>query len=122
MKTKEDSKVEEMEIIISNFLRIGVVASAIIISIGLLMFLITGDSGYSGNYFPSAPLEIWNGILALKSFAIILLGLIILIFTPVFRVGVSILVFLKEKDYTFAKITSAVFIILMISFVLGKVE
>jgi uncharacterized membrane protein len=45
-----------------------------------------------------------------------------IVLTPVFRVGVSILVFIKEKDSLYVKITSAVFIILIISFVLGKVE
>lgn len=122
MENKNESKIEEMEIIISNFLRIGVLLSAIIVFIGLILFLVTGNSGYSGSYFPTTPSEIIKGLIAFKSYAIILTGLIILILTPVFRVGVSILVFIKEKDSLYVKITSAVFIILMISFVLGKVE
>lgn len=122
MSEENNSKIEEMEIIISNFLRIGVVLSAIIVFAGLLMFLISGNSGYSGDYFPTTPTEIFNGLLLLKPYAIILLGLIILILTPVFRVGVSILVFIKEKDFLYVKITSFVFIILIISFILGKVE
>lgn len=119
---KDNNKIEEMEIIISNFLRIGVLSSAIIVFIGLSMYLISGNSGYSGSYFPSSLSEIFNGLLALKPYAIIMFGLIILILTPVFRVGVSILVFIKEKDFLYVKITSLVFIILLISFILGKVE
>jgi uncharacterized membrane protein len=119
---ENNSKIEEMEIVISNFLRIGVVLSAIVVFIGLLMFLVTGNSGYTGDYFPTTPSEIMRGSILLKPYAIILLGLIILILTPVFRVGVSILVFIKEKDFLYVKITSVVFIILIISFVLGKVE
>lgn len=122
MSEENNSKIEEMEIIISNFLRIGVVLSATIVFIGLLMFLVSGNSGYSGDYFPTTPTEIFNGVLLVKPYAIILLGLIILILTPVFRVGVSILVFVKEKDFLYVKITSFVFIILIISFILGKVE
>lgn len=122
MENNNNSKIEEMEIIISNFLRIGVAASAIVVFIGLLIFLVTGNSGYSGSYFPTTPSEIFSGLILFKSYAIILTGLIILILTPVFRVGVSILVFIKEKDSLYVKITSAVFIILIISFVLGKVE
>lgn len=122
MSEENNSKIEEMEIIISNFLRIGVVLSAIIVFAGLLIFLISGNSGYSGDYFPTTPTEIFNGLLLLKPYAIILLGLIILILTPVFRVGVSILVFIKEKDFLYVKITSFVFLILIISFILGKVE
>ena len=91
----KSNKIEEMEIIISNFLRIGVVLSAIIIFIGLSMFLVTGKSGYAGNYYPTNPLEILKGALSLKAYSIILTGLLVLILTPVFRVGVSIIVFAK---------------------------
>lgn len=122
VEEKNNSNIEEMEMIISNFLRMGVALSAAVVFIGLMMFLITGKSGYYGNYFPTTPTEIITGLFQLKSYAIILSGLIILILTPVFRVGVSILVFIREKDFLYVKITSLVFIILIISFVLGKVE
>lgn len=118
----ENSKIDEMEIIISGFLKAGVLISAVIVGVGLIMFLVTGRSGYSGDYFPATPGEILSGLAELKSYAVILTGLIVLILTPVFRVGVSILVFIKERDYLYIKITSLVFIILIISFVLGKVE
>ena len=122
MNRQKSDGLEEMELIISNFLRFGVVLSSIIILVGLSVFLITGCSGYTGSYFPTTLPEIFNGIIQLKSYALILLGLILLILTPVFRVGVSILVFLKDHDYVFARITTLVFFILMISFILGKVE
>ncbi|ERI90922.1 hypothetical protein HMPREF1982_03657 [Clostridiales bacterium oral taxon 876 str. F0540] len=122
MEDKNESKIEEMEIVISNFLRTGVLLSAIVVFIGLSLFLFTGNSGYSGSYFPTTPSEIFRGLIAFKPYTIILTGLIILILTPVFRVGVSILVFIKEKDFLYARITSVVFIILIISFLLGKVE
>lgn len=35
----------------------------------------------------------------------ILAGLLLLILTPVFRVGISIITFLKEKDYLYTVIT-----------------
>lgn len=117
-----NSKIDEMEIIISKFLRAGVLISAITIGIGLGMLLVTGKSGYVGDYFPTTSTEIFMGLIELKSYAIILSGLIILILTPVFRVGVSIIVFIRERDTLYVKITSLVFIILMISFILGKVE
>lgn len=118
----ESNKIEEMEIVISNFLRVGVLLSAVVIGIGLIMFLITGKSGYTGNYYPKTPSEILKGLIVFKSYAIILTGLLVLILTPVFRVGVSIIVFFKEKDFLYVKITSLVFIILLISLILGKVE
>ena len=100
----------------------GVLLSALFIAIGLGIFLITGESGYVGNFYPVNPVEIFKGLMAFKPYAIILSGLIILILTPVFRVGISILVFAKQKDYLYVKITSLVFIILMISFLMGKIE
>lgn len=116
------NEIEEMEIIISKFLKFGVLLSAFVIFIGFAMFLSTGNSGYAGSTYPTKPLAILQGALLLKSYAIILTGLMLLIATPVFRVGVSIIVFIKEKDFLYAKITSLVFVILIISFILGKVE
>lgn len=118
----KNSEIEEMEIVISKFLMIGVLLSAAIILIGFVMLVVTGNSGYKGDIYPTSPIKILQGAIELKAYAIILTGLLILIATPVLRVGVSIIVFIKEKDYLYVKITSLVFIILIISFVLGKVE
>lgn len=116
----EESKIAKVEITISKMLRIGVVLSASIIIIGLSMFLITGNSGYTGSTYPTAVGEIFRGLLQLKSYGIIMTGLLLLIATPIFRVGVSIIVFMKEKDYMYVKITAIVFIILILSFAMGK--
>ncbi len=116
------SNIEDVEIVVSKSLQIGVLTSASIIFIGSLMLLVTGRSGYANNVYPTNILLILKGAIVLKPYAIILCGLFILILTPVFRVGVSIIVFLKEKDYLYVKITAAVFTILIISFILGKVE
>ncbi|MED2647608.1 DUF1634 domain-containing protein, partial [Bacillus thuringiensis] len=59
-------------------------------------------------------------VLAGKAYAIILLSLFLLILTPVFRVGVSLITFWIEKDTLYVIITGIVFTILMISFALGK--
>jgi len=121
-KSLNQNELEKMEIAISNCLRFGVFISAMFIFVGIMMFLITGKSGYSGTYFPKEFYEVLIGTIDLKPYAIILTGLILLIFTPIFRVGVSIFVFLKNKDYTFSKITIFVFLILILSFLLGKIE
>lgn len=117
----DESKIGDIEIIISKFLRAGVILSGLIILVGLLMFLVSGKSGYPGSSYPTTPVAIIKGLLVLKPYAIIMTGLLILISTPVFRVGVSIIVFAKEKDYLYVKITAAVFAILLISFMMGKV-
>lgn len=119
---EEKKNIEDIELIISKFLRFGVMLSAAVIGIGFVLFIILGKSGYLGSSFPTTPIDILKGAMLLKPYAIILTGLMLLILTPVFRVGVSILVFIKEKDYMYVKITTVVFIILLISFLLGKVE
>ena len=61
-----------------------------------------------------------KGLLMAKPDAIILFGLFLLILTPIFRVGVSIILFFKEKDNLYVIITSFVFIILLLGLILGK--
>lgn len=118
----KNSKIEEVEIIISRSLQIGVIFSATIMLIGLIMFLVTGSSGYRGNTFPTNLQVIFYGLISFKPYAVILTGLFVLILTPIFRVGVSVIVFFKEKDFLYVKITSLVFTILIISLLLGKAE
>jgi uncharacterized membrane protein len=118
--TKEQQGIEDVELAVSKLLRIGVLISGTIITIGLILFLVTGKSGYPGHSFPTKFGDILHGLFALKSYAIILTGLFLLILTPVFRVFVSIFVFWKEKDKLYVVITIIVFVILMISLALGK--
>lgn len=116
-----DEELDKVELLISKFLRFGVLISAFFILVGLTMFLFTGYSGYDGETFPTAMPDVLNGFILLKPYGIISFGLILLILTPVFRVAVSIVVFIKAKDYLYAKITAVVLFILILSFALGKV-
>lgn len=120
-KDVEDKiNIEDAEIIISKTLRVGVGISAAITCVGLVLFILTGDSGYPGVTFPTSVPEIIKGFIVFKPYAVMLSGLLILMLTPVLRVGVSIVTFIKEKDYMYASITVTVFLILIISFLLGK--
>lgn len=121
-KQQSDDGIERAELIIAKSLKIGVLLSSFIIGIGLILFLITGQSGYPQGAYPTDFSAILQGLIAMKSYAIILAGLFLLILTPVFRVGISILIFLKEKDRLYVFITTLVFTILIISFLLGKIE
>ena len=114
--------VTRTELTIAKLLKVGVLLSAAIIFIGLALYLITGTGGFNDGAFPTDPLAIFNGLLSLKPYAIILIGLFILILTPIMRVGVSIIVFARERDSLYVVITSVVFLILIISLILGKAE
>ena len=118
---REDEKeLHEVELAISKALRIGVIISGAVTFAGLVMYFSTGGSGYPGASYPATFTEIIKGLLALKPYGVIMTGLIILIATPIFRVGISIVIFLVEKDYLYVKITLLVFVILMLSLLMGK--
>lgn len=114
-------EIGEVEIIISYFLRVGVIISSIVIMLGLLLFLQTGYSGYPEGTYPITMNAVISGLSEGKPYAIMTTGLIILIGIPILRVALSILAFCKEKDYLYVKITTSVFVILLISIFMGKV-
>lgn len=116
----DDSRIFNMEIFISKSLRFGVLASAAVIMIGFLLLLLTGQSGYPEGVFPTGLNDVFAGLATLKPFAIIAFGLVMLIATPVFRVGSSIIAFALEGDRLYVGITVFVFAVLLLSFFLGK--
>ncbi|CAI2637119.1 hypothetical protein AKUH1B105A_10690 [Apilactobacillus kunkeei] len=122
MNTQQPATKEEMnriELVIGKILRVGVVISATIMIIGLLLLLITGKSGYAHDAFPTTFKAIFSGIATFKPYAIMMLGIFCLILTPVLRVIVSIYSFYKEKDMLYVWITTFVLIVLIISFFFG---
>ncbi len=66
--------------------------------------------------------EILDGALHADGESVITLGFLILTLTPVLRVAVSIAVFVYQKDRLFTAITIAVLLLLLSSFLVGKVE
>ena len=111
---------QHAEALIIRALRVGVLASASLILIGLALFLLSGNSGYPGDSYPTRVADIFSGAVALKPFAIISAGLVLLISTPILRVGASIAAFCLEKDWLYAGISAFVFCTLLISFLFGK--
>ena len=110
--------------IIGWVLQGGVMLSASIILIGLLMlpFYSKGFSVSGLLSFPQTFSQVWVGLLALQPQSIIALGLLVLIATPILRVAVSIIAFALERDYRFVVITALVLAILILSnFLLGNI-
>jgi|GEM_PF-4104550 uncharacterized membrane protein len=102
-----------MELIISRILRSGVVASAIIISSGLIWFLVRHLSASSGDDGPDlvALAGAHDGAMDGASQSLICpgklitLGIIVLLCTPAIRVFASAYMFMKQKDWAFAVMT-----------------
>ncbi|WP_081167475.1 DUF1634 domain-containing protein [Lactococcus garvieae] len=116
---EEKENLLEIELRIGKILRAGVFVSSVVIIIGLLMFVLTGHSGYPGNTYPRGFSEIIRGIVEFKPFAWLMAGLFLLILTPVLRVLASIFAFAKEGDKLYVFITLMVLAVLVLAIVLG---
>jgi uncharacterized membrane protein len=129
-----DAKVREVELMISNLLKIGVRISLSLVVLGTILSF----AHHPEYLFQRHPLQrlttpgeadlphtipdVWRGLKQFQGQAIVVLGLLLLIVTPVMRVAVSILGFVYEKDRTYTLITTIVLVLLILSFVLGKAE
>jgi len=122
-----------VELVISGILRGGVIASLATILVGLVVMFVhhpdylksSADLSRltkSGAAFPHTVPDVGAGLLAGRGQAIVTLGLLLLIATPILRVAVSIIVFVLQRDWVFVLVTSFVLAVLLISFWLGRVE
>lgn len=122
-----------VEILISHLLRAGVMASIIILLTGLVLmfahhpsYLRAGSDLQRlvrpGAAFPHSLHGIVEGLRTCRGQAVIAIGLIVLIATPIMRVAVSIVAFAVERDRVYVLITSAALAVLLASFFLGRVE
>lgn len=119
MTPEMKKEIDDIEKIIGKIMQIGVLIAAAVIVIGILDLLITGSTGYPVGVHPHAPGTILQGVMQFKAYAIMMLGIFLLILTPVLRVVVSIYAFIKEKDRLYTWITTIVLIILIIAMVIG---
>jgi len=127
------SHVRKVELLISAILRVGVVVSLAVIVCGVVLSL-RHHPGYfdnpsllkqittPGRVVPHSLREVVSGVREMKGEAVIAAGLLLLIATPVLRVGVSIFIFVFEKDWAFVVTTTFVLGMLILSFFLGRVE
>lgn len=109
-----------IELIIGRILQIGVIVAAVVMLFGLILLLAHGgNGGYPVGHQPTTIGAIIAGTVALKPYAVMMVGMFCLIMTPVLRVVVSIYAFYKEHDTLYVWITSIVLVILCVSFVIG---
>ncbi len=127
-------KVRKVEVAISLVLRTGVVVSVLVIATGLgLMFAhhsaylpVSGHFSYHqltsrSTPFPHSFSALGRSIARGQGRGIIVLGVLILILTPVLRVAVGVLSFVYEKDPPMALVTLFVLAVLIGSFFLAGV-
>lgn len=103
--------------VIGWILQGGVLLSALIIVCGLLLFPLKGEKisfEQLLNILQTLP-QVGAGLLSLQPQAVITLGLLLLIATPVVRVMASVIMFALEHDRTYVVITGVVLSILLVS-------
>ncbi len=113
---------QRIEVIIGGLLRTGVILAATVVVCGGALYLvrhgheIPNYATFQGE--PESlknPAEIMHGVFAMSARAIIQLGLLLLIATPVARVVFSAAAFAIERDYLYVAITLIVLAILLYS-------
>lgn len=124
---KRDANTENLdrniETVLGNLLRIGVIIAGSVVIIGAVLFLVR-----HGLEIPSYHIfkpdsfnfsdfrDLFRGIITFRSVSIMEIGILLLIATPFLRVLFSVFAFAYEKDYMYVIFTVIVFIILIFSF------
>jgi uncharacterized membrane protein len=117
---------KDMEVVIGNLLRTGVLTSmAIVITGGIIYLVRHGHQVPEYKIFRGQPLEfrtvkgIFSAVCGGRGRGIIQLGILVLIATPVCRVAFSVFSYLLEKDYLYAGVTLLVLCIILFSMLGG---
>lgn len=114
---------ERVEGIISNLLRIGVIASALIVLSGGILHLLRdgikpAPALHTFHAQPEMlrnPVHILREAASLSELGLIMLGLLLLIATPVARVIFSVVAFVLQRDYLYVLFTLLVLSVLLYS-------
>ena len=113
---------EHGERCVGNLLRWGVLTAAAVALVGGIFYLVrSGSAPVHYGEFRGQPPELTSvagvvrGVRALDPRAVIQLGLLLLIATPVARVAFSLVAFLRQRDRTYVVITSIVLLLLLYS-------
>ena len=118
---------DSMNYAIGKVLRYGVIASGMVIILGIARLAMTEIHGDASSYLTYNPSTVPHGVFSVSfsgivqglekqsPFSIIEVGVIILIATPVLRVLVSVLLFEAEGDRQYVFITAVVLALLLFS-------
>jgi len=111
---------------VGNLLRLGVVLAVTTSIIGFVKLFLEGfkmPRKYTmlnmGTSSEKVWGHFWETLCKGEGMAIIQLGILMLIFTPLMRIIFALIGYLKEKDYTYVIISSIVLAIMAISFFTG---
>jgi uncharacterized membrane protein len=101
---------------VHSILIIGLVASSLLLVVGLILDALTGKTLSTATLPPGEALA---RTLELRPSGFLSLGLLVLLATPIVRVVGSIIVFLWERDWLYMAITLFVLMVMLLSVLLG---
>ena len=117
----------EVEQLIGRLLQVGVlVAAAVVLAGGVMLLLQHGKTPVAFSNFSTAasPLTglvgIFRGAFALDPMAVVQLGLVLLIATPVMRVALTLVAFALQRDRLYVLLTAVVLALLLYGLVWGR--
>ncbi|MEO7104603.1 MAG: DUF1634 domain-containing protein [Gemmatimonadaceae bacterium] len=115
---------EHVELFIGNLLRWGVILAACVTAAGGILFLsLHGGNVADYRVFRGQPdalksvTEVARSAFDLNPEALIQLGILLLIATPIARVALSLLAFLKQHDHVYTVVTAIVLGVLLYSLI-----
>jgi uncharacterized membrane protein len=113
---------DDVDQLLGNLLRIGVIIATIVAAVGGVLYLAHhGFEATDHRVFHGEPAElrrvgsIVRAAFTLNSAAIVQLGLVLLIATPVARVAMSLVAFILQRDRVYIVVTSIVLALLIYS-------
>ena len=115
---------QRLDNLLGRLLITGVVLSAVVVLAGGIAYLINSGAAPKGYHvFSGEPTDlrylkgIFSDAFSLKSRGVIQFGLILLIATPIARVAISLVAFLRERDWMYTAFTLIVLLALLYSLV-----
>jgi len=118
---------QAMQQLIGRLLQFGVLLAAAVVVVGAALLLLQhGRTLVSYSVFRGEPEQlrtiggIVRGAIALDSRAIVQLGLVLLIATPVVRVAFMLVAFVIQRDRTYVWISALVLALLLYGLLLGR--
>lgn len=124
-------RTRQMESLVRRVLQVGLLASMVLVLIGMLLFgavhpfFFTSSESLpalveSGAKFPHTLGDVASAASHFSAEGIIAAGLLVLITTPVVRVALSVVGFSLQRDWVYVGLTALVLLVLLGSFLVGK--
>ena len=122
----------DIQQLIGNTLRIGVTLACAIALVGGLLYLLQhgGEPAKDYSHFPCTASDaeraayttlggIWHSLCALTAVGWIQTGVIVLLLTPIMRVALSLVDFVRERDWLYAAISAVVLTVIILNSIEG---